>query len=98
LFWEDALRRRQFDTLTVVPGIVGAYPNAFWVVNESDLPRLVQQLSKVQGPKGLRAVASRYAITRTDENFWMQSDWMLNEYRNSDPIGWGILDYSRYER
>jgi len=98
LFFERAQRRPQFDTLSVVPGVVGAYPNAFWVVDENELAPMVRQLAAVTGSKGWRAVVERYAITRTNPKFWTQSDWILNEYRNRDPIGWGILDYSRYER
>jgi hypothetical protein len=59
---------------------------------------MVRQLAAVTDSKGWRAVVDRYAIARTNPKFWTQSDWILNEYRNRDPIGWGILDYSRYER
>lgn len=98
LFFEQAQWRPQFDTLTVVPGVIGAYPNAFWVIGENELPLLVQQLAKVNGPKSLREATARFVIGRTNPKFWRQSDWILNEYRNLDPVGWGILDYSRYER
>jgi hypothetical protein len=98
LLFEQARRRPDRDTLSVVPGIVGAYPNVFWVVHEEDLPRLARDLAAVRGPEGYRALAARVAVRRNSAKFWQESDWMLNTYRNLEPIEWGILDYSRYER
>ncbi|HEY3698946.1 MAG TPA: fatty acid cis/trans isomerase [Spongiibacteraceae bacterium] len=98
LLFDQMRRRPQRDTLSVVSGIVGAYPNAFWVVHESDLPQLVRDMAAVNGPKGYRALVNRVAVARTSAKFWQESDWMLNTYRNLEPTEWGILDYSRYER
>ncbi len=98
LLFEQARRRPERDTLSVVPGIVGAYPNAFWVVNEDDLSRLARDLAAVRGPNGYRALARRVAVQRSAAKFWQEADWVLNSYRNREPIEWGILDYSRYER
>ena len=93
-----ARRQPQLDGVTLVPGVVGARPNAFWVVNESDLPALAQQLAAVNGPLSYREFARQFAIARDNPKFWQESDWILNVYRNLDPIGWGILDYNRYDR
>jgi hypothetical protein len=91
-------RRPQFDGVTLVPGIIGAYPNAFWVVNETDLPKLARQLAAVEGPRSYRALTEGFAVARTNPRFWQESDWILNAYRNLEPIEWGVLDYSRYQR
>lgn len=98
LMFEQARRRPERDTLSVVPGIVGAYPNAFWVVREDDLPSLASELAAVRGPNGYRALAAHVAVSRNSSKFWQEGDWVLNTYRNLEPIEWGILDYSRYER
>ncbi|MDB6060068.1 MAG: fatty acid cistrans isomerase [Verrucomicrobiaceae bacterium] len=98
LFLDKERRRPQFDNVTLVPGIIGAYPNAFWVVNETDLPQLARQLSAVEGPNSYNAVAQRFGIARTNPRFWQESDWILNTYRNLEPIEWGVLDYNRYVR
>ncbi len=91
-------RRPARDTLSVVPGIVGAYPNAFWVVHEDDLPRLARSLANIRNAADYRAVAARFAVSRNGARFWQEGDWALNTYRNLELIEWGILDYSRYER
>jgi len=98
LLLEQARRRPERDTLSVVPGIVSAYPNAFWVVHEDDLPRLARSLANIRNAADYRTVAARFAVSRNGARFWQEGDWVLNTYRNLDPIEWGILDYSRYER
>jgi hypothetical protein len=95
---DKARRQPQFDGVTLVSGIIGAYPNAFWVVNEKDLPKLARKLAAVEGSRSYRALLEDVAVARSDPRFWQESDWILNEYRNLEPIEWGVLDYSRYER
>lgn len=98
LLFDRQRRRPQFDTLTVVPGFIGAYPNAFWRVPEEKVPQLVQAVAALEGPEGYRAFQKKYGVLRNGENFWRQSDWMHSTYRERDPVAWGIFDYSRYER
>ena len=38
------------------------------------------------------------AIARTNPKFWQHSDWLHNIYREREPIGWGVLDFGRYDR
>lgn len=90
-------RRPQLDTLTVVPGFVGAYPNAFWRVTEAELPAFIRQFSRVRSKQDFHALEQRYRIARDNEKFWSYSDWMHRAYRERDPIGWGLFDYNRYE-
>ncbi len=98
LLFEQARRRPERDTLSVLPGIVGAYPNAFWVVHEDDLPSLARDLAAVRSGADYRRLAARVAVTRNGGRFWQEADWALNTYRNLEPIDWGVLDLSRYER
>jgi hypothetical protein len=98
LFLEKERRRPQFDTLTVAPGFIGAYPNEFWRVTENELPQFVQAVAALKGPESYRALQKRFGVSRSGDVFWRQSDWMHNTYRELAPIEWGMLDYSRYER
>jgi len=98
LLFDRQRRRPQFDTLTVVPGFIGAYPNAFWRVQEEKVPQLVQALAALEGPDSYRSFQKRYAVARNADNFWRQSDWMHSTYREREPVSWGVLDYSHYER
>ncbi len=98
LLLEQARRRPQFDSVTLVPGIVGAYPNDFWVVKDSELPQVAAQLSALSGAAAYRNLDREIGVARNSSKFWQQSDWLLNAYRERDPIEWGILDFSRYKR
>lgn len=98
LLLERARRQPQFDTATLVPGIVGAYPNALWVVRDSDLPQLAQRLATLDGPVAYRRIVRDFGVARSDPKFWQHSDWLHNTYREIDPIGWGVLDFNRYDK
>ncbi len=98
LFFDKERRRPQFDTLSVAPGIIGAYPNVFWRVREDDLPQLVDEVAGLNSADSYRALQKHFAVARTGEKFWAQADWMHAMYSDAAPMEWGILDYSRYER
>lgn len=98
LLFDRQRRRPQFDTLTVVPGFIGAYPNAFWRVAEENVPQLVQAVTALDGPESYRAFHKRFGVQRNGDTFWRQSDWMHSTWREREPVAWGMLDYSRYER
>jgi len=97
LLLENERRRPALDTLTVVPGFIGAYPNAFWRVTEAELPAFVQQFAAVRNAQDYRALSAHFGIARDNEKFWPYSDWMHRKYRESDPVGWGLFDFNRYE-
>jgi hypothetical protein len=97
LLLENERRRPALDTLTVTPGFIGAYPNAFWRVTEAELPAFTQQFAAVRNAQDYHALAVRFGIARDNEKFWPYSDWMHRKYRESDPVGWGLFDFNRYE-
>ncbi len=85
------------DTLTIVNGVVGAYPNVFLQVDESEIPELVAKIEELRTAADYSALLDRFGIRRTDERFWVVSDRVLADYQNSEVISHGVLDYSRYE-
>ena len=98
LLLEKARLRPQFDSITLVPGIVGAYPNAFWVVKDSELPQLAARLAALNSSGAYRGLEREVGVARSSPKFWQQSDWLHNIYREREPIEWGVLDFSRYEK
>jgi len=85
------------DTLTIVNGVAGAYPNVFLQVDESGIPELVAKIEGLRTEADYSALLDRFGIRRTDERFWAVSDRVLADYQNSEVISHGVLDYSRYE-
>jgi hypothetical protein len=90
------LRPRE-NTLTVVQGFIGAYPNAIYRVRPAELPALAKAIGEVSSAADYRALADRYAVRRTDPRFWQVSDDLQAAHLTLAPISAGILDYNRLE-
>jgi hypothetical protein len=85
------------NTLTVVPGFIGAYPNAIYRVRPEELPAFAAAVAALGSEADYRKLADRFAVRRTSPGFWAVSDQMLEAYLASAPLEAGILDYSRLE-
>jgi len=97
LFGEEDRRLPDEDTLTVVNGFLGAYPNAFYLVQADRLPDLLGAVEQLKSEADYATLASRFAIRRTDARFWSHSDALHAAYRRSSPVEAGLFDYNRYE-
>lgn len=96
LLENDTLQPKQ-DYLTIVQGIVGAYPNAFFKVDIADLDIFMSAISTLSTQQDYLSLKAQYGVTRTNPKFWQHSDEVLAAYRQIAPLSWGILDYSRLE-
>ena len=85
------------NRLTVVPGLLGAYPNAIYRVNERDLPAFEAAIRGLASEADYRALADRFAIRRTSPAFWAASDALHEAWRKAAPLEAGLLDYNRLE-
>lgn len=85
------------NTLTVVPGFIGAYPNAIYRVRPEDLPAFTAAVAALGSEADYGKLADRFAVRRTNPGFWAVSDRMIEDYLASVPLEAGILDYSRLE-
>ena len=84
-------------TLTVVPGIAAAYPNAFYRVNVADLDAFVTAIADGAAARDYGAFAARFAVRRTDPAIWQFSDEMQAAYLRQQPLAGGIIDLARLE-
>jgi hypothetical protein len=97
MFGEKKRRVPEEDTLTVVPGFLGAYPNAFFKVEQADLPRFVDAVAGLADESSFAELMGRYGIRRSDPGFWAHSDLIFGEVERLDFPDRGVLDYSRIE-
>jgi hypothetical protein len=97
MFHESKRRIPEEDTLTVVPGFLGAYPNAFFKVREADLPRFVDAATHLADEPSFADLMGRYGIRRSDPGFWAHSDLIFGQVESLDYPDRGVLDYSRIE-
>jgi hypothetical protein len=97
MFNEKARRVPEEDTLTVVPGFLGAYPNAFFRVKQQDLQAFADAVMHLSGEPDYAALMSRWGVRRTDPTFWTHSDMIYGQVDALDYPEKGVLDYSRIE-
>jgi hypothetical protein len=97
LLGDEKRRLPDEDTLSVLNGFVGAYPNAFFVVNAADLPGFANAVRALAAETDYRKLLTRYGIRRTDARFWAHSDALIDAYRRWSPREAGLFDYNRFE-
>lgn len=85
------------DTLTVVRGVIGDYPNVFIQADTEQLPALVDQLLAISSPNDYSQWLDNFGMRRSDPDFWRFSDRVLKQMHLDDPIAAGLLDYNRLE-
>ncbi len=97
LYLETLRLLPQEDTLTLVPGFLGAYPNAFFVVHDQALPSFVQEIGSLSSEDDYAKLMDHFGIRRTNPDFWAHSDWFQDSCRKLSGGNYGVLDYSRLE-
>ncbi len=97
LLFEQERRLPEEDTLTVVRGFLGAYPNAFYHIDESTLEEFVSAVERLGSEEDYQTLLSRFGVRRSDPDFWKHSDALQAAYQNESPIEAGLLDYNRLE-
>jgi hypothetical protein len=94
---EDDRRRPAEDTLTLAYGFVGSYPNAFWEIDEEELPALTTMIGALTSNADYGKLMSQFGIRRSNEDFWEFSDEAHQAMRAYEGIDYGLLDYNRLE-
>lgn len=97
LFTEALNRLPEEDSVSVMPGIVGAYPDALWRVEKSDLAGFVKTVIGLNNEADYSAFMQQFGIRRTHADFWQYSDELHHYYQQHFPIEYGVLDYNRLE-
>ncbi|MCA6058402.1 fatty acid cis/trans isomerase [Thalassolituus sp. ST750PaO-4] len=97
LLYEEENRLPQEDYLTLVPGIIGSYPSAYYRVSSFRLNDFVSAVSGLTDEDDYEKLADRFSVRRTDPQFWTHSDQIHQWYLRNDPLNAGLLDYNRLE-
>jgi hypothetical protein len=97
IFGESLRREPEQDTLTVVPGFLGSYPNIFLAVQKDQLAKFIEQLQHAKTDADLDKFYSQYGIRRTNPEIWQYYDWFNKKYRSEQPQSAGLFDMNRYE-
>ncbi|MEW6995428.1 fatty acid cis/trans isomerase [Colwelliaceae bacterium MEBiC 14330] len=97
LFSEDDRRLPAEDSVAILRGIVGSYPNAFFAVDANDLDDFITRFTAITSEHEYRQLKDRYAIRRTNQNFWAFADKLHAWYFKHQPESAGLLDFNRLE-
>lgn len=85
------------DSVSLLRGLVGAYPNVFLSVDKDDLDDFSQEIQELSNEQRYRTFLDRYGVRRTSANFWQFSDQLHRDYRRQAGFRFGVLDYNRLE-
>lgn len=96
LFGEAERRLPAEDTLSVVRGHFGSYPNFFFAVDVTKLAEFVRALRAVSSDAEFTRVVEAYGVRRTDPRFWATSDWLREDLRRREPMTAGLYDLGRF--
>jgi hypothetical protein len=97
MFGEKKERAPEEDTLSVIPGFIGSYPNVFYVVDASEVKAFVDAISELRNEDDYSRLLDAYGIRRTNPEFWNTSDTFHLAYRHQYPLESGMLDFNRLE-
>jgi hypothetical protein len=97
IFGEKKERVPEEDTLNIIPGFIGTYPNVIMVVDESELTAFVDSISSLQTEADYSTLLDNYGIRRTNPEFWATSDMIHAAYWWQNPLQPGMFDYNRLE-
>lgn len=94
---EESRRLPEEDTLTVLQGVTGAYPDAFWRMNSQGLSEFASRVGQLRSEEDYRQLMSGFGVRRSHPDFWSFSDRVHRLYRTQEPLHGGLLDYNRLE-
>lgn len=95
---EEGQRAYAEDTVTIVPGFIGDYPEAIWYLhNEQQVAAFASGLAKATDEVAYRDLKSEFAIRRTHPQFWQYSDILHKTAKEYRGVEFGLFDYNRLE-
>jgi len=96
MFREDTRLEPAQDTLTLVRGYTGSYPNFAFDVPVAQMADFVAALAAAETGPDLTAVVDRWGVRRSSARFWQTVDWFNDDHRRRDPVEFGFFDLNRY--
>lgn len=93
MFEEDLRLDKSKDTINILEGFIGSYPNYFAVVEEKDINQFFKLLRDYNNDE---SQLKKFFIRRDDPRFWETFDWFQNKFYEQEPIYSGLFDLNRY--
>jgi len=97
MFREDDRFVPADDSLTLIDGYTGSYPNFAFEVPVAQIAAFADALAAVEDDDGFTKLVDRWGLRRSSARFWPSFDWFNDDLRERTPVEAGILDLDRYE-
>ncbi|WP_293396918.1 fatty acid cis/trans isomerase [Nevskia sp.] len=94
---EEGRLQPERDTVSVMPGVYGNYPNFAFDVPMAELDSFVTALSAATDKASLEKVVDQWGLRRTHPDFWAVFNDFSQYQRETEPLEAGILDMNRFE-
>ena len=85
------------DTLTIVRGYLGSYPNLLFEVDVNEIDSFTQTLTSVGNATDFERLVDHWGVRRTSPRFWDTVDWIHEDARRRSPTEAGLFDFGRYK-
>jgi len=96
LFLEKYRLNPKKDTIDILKGSIGSYPNMFVSIDIKDLDDFFNIIENFDGSDAMIDEIKNYLISRSDPKFWEVYDWFQGWFAKVEPIKSGIYDLNRY--
>jgi len=97
LMVSEDIRVPEEDTIDVISGFVGAYPNFFLQINMNQVSDFVDEYKNINSFEAYEALVDRYGVRRTSPDFWDVSDWFYKKHQYDNKVYAGLFDLNRYK-
>lgn len=84
------------DSLTVLPGLIGSYPNLMFQLELTDLDTFTRHLNAVNSDKDFEQLIEHWGVRRMSKGFWDNFHSFSTYMQKHDPINAGLYDMNRY--
>ncbi len=92
----ERLAPEEEDSLTVQAGVLGAYPNMFFVVSEAEMDDVFHAVARLKSAADYERLVDSFGVRRSNEKFWSVYDEINSSHLASDPVRAGTLDLTSY--
>ena len=97
IMYEDLRLEPEKDSLTIIRGVAGSYPNFMFRAKSEQLEAFTKELLASRSPIEFDVFVKKWGIRRTHPEFWQILHGVTEYLKRTTPIQSGILDINRYK-
>ena len=97
MYGENLRRLPNQDSITVIPDLIGSYPNFFFSVKQNQLPEFITLLKTARSEKQKEYLYQTFGVRRTNPKIWPLMDWFNQKHKQQNGLYAGLFDMNRYK-